>query len=180
MENKDKIEKECETIVELFWREELVPKDMRIRQVYGVPFDDEGRVLLKVENFNGKKIFSLAGGTVEKFDKDMVATLYREFKEEVNTSLHSPVYLGYQEVRGDGDREPYAQVRMACRINQSGEKLPDPDNGKVYDRVLVSPEKAKRLISWGEIGNKILDKAKQVAENEYRLKVDNSDDEKWV
>lgn len=167
-------------MVELFWREELVPQGMRIRQVYGVPFSDDGKVLLKVENFNGEKTFSLAGGTVEKFDKDMTTTLCREFQEEVNTSLHSPVYLGYQEVRGDGDREPYAQVRMACRIDEIGEKLPDPDNGKVYDRVLVSPEKAKKLISWGEIGNKILDKAKQVAENEYQLKVDNSDVEQWV
>lgn len=159
-------------MVELFWREETVPQNMRIRQVYGVAFSEDGKVLLKVENTNEKKVFSLAGGTVEKFDKDMVSTLFREFKEEVNTSLANPIYLGFQEVRGDGNREPYAQVRMACLIKNIGEKLPDLDNGKTHDRALVSPEIAKTLLSWGEIGNKIIDKAKHVAEKEYGLRLD--------
>lgn len=167
-------------MIELFWHEAPFPKDMHVSQVYGVPFTSDGRVLMKVDHINGKRYFSLAGGTVEKFDKDQIATLCREFKEEVNTTIFSPIYLGYQEVHGDGDRAPYAQVRMACRVDKIGERLPDTDNGKIYERVLVSPEKAKVLLSWGDIGNRIIEKATEVAKNEYKITVNETDNEEWV
>lgn len=98
----------------------------------------------------------------------------------MNTTIFSPIYLGYQEVRGDGDCAPYAQVRMACRVDKIGEKLPDPDNGKTYERLLVSPEKAKVLLSWGDIGNRIIEKATEVAKNEYKITVNETDNEEWV
>lgn len=167
-------------MIELFWHEAPIPKGMHVSQVYGVPFTSDGRVLMKVGYINGKKYFSLAGGTVEKFDKDQIATLCREFKEEVNTTIFSPIYLGYQDVRGDGDRAPYAQVCMACRVDKIGERLLDPDNGKTYERVLVSPEKAKVLLSWGDIGNRIIEKATEVAKNEYKITVNETDNEEWV
>lgn len=167
-------------MIELFWHEAPIPKDMHVSQVYGVPFTSDGRVLMKVDHINGKRYFSLAGGTVEKFDKEQIATLCREFKEEVNTTIFSPIYLGYQEVRGDGDRAPYAQVRMACRVDKIGERLLDPDNGKTYERALVSPEKAKVLLSWGDIGNRIIEKATEVAKNEYKITVNETDNEEWV
>lgn len=127
-----------------------------------------------------KDIFLLRAERLKKFDKDQIATLCREFKEEVNTTIFSPIYLGYQEVRGDGDRAPYAQVRMACRVDKIGERLLGPDNGKTYERVLVSPEKAKVLLSWGDIGNRIIEKATEVAKNEYKITVNETDNEEWV
>lgn len=157
-----------------------VPENLRIRQVYGVPFSSDGKILLKVENKGENKIYSLAGGTPENIDEDTIATLYREFIEEVNTALCEPIYLGFQEVRGDGEREPYAQVRMACLIKGFGEKKPDPGNGKTYDRVLASPEKVKQLLSWGEIGNKIIDCAVKVAKEKYQLQIDGSNVEIFV
>ena len=167
-------------MLELFWREMPVPENLRIRQVYGVPFSSDGKILLKVENKGEKKIYSLAGGTPENIDKDTIATLYREFIEEVNTTLCEPIYLGFQEVRGDGEKEPYAQVRMACLIKEIGEKKPDPDDGKTYDRVLASPEKVKQLLNWGEIGRKIIDCAVNVAKEKYHLQFDGSNDEIFV
>lgn len=128
----------------------------------------------------GKEIFLLRAERLKKFDKDQIATLCREFKEEVNTTIFSPIYLGYQEVRGDGDRASYAQVRMACRVDKIGERLLGPDNGKAYERVLVSPEKAKVLLSWGNIGNRIIEKATEVAKNEYKITVNETDNEEWV
>lgn len=86
----------------------------------------------------------------------------------------------YQEVRGDGDRAPYAQVRMVCRVDKIGERLLDPDNGKTYERVLVSPEKAKFLLSWGDIGNRIIEKATEVAKDEYKITANETDSEEWV
>ena len=167
-------------MLELFWREMPVPENLRIRQVYGVPFSSDGKILLKVENKGEKRIYSLAGGTPESIDKGRIATLYREFIEEVNTIVCKPLYLGFQEVRGDGEREPYAQVRMACLIKEIGEKKPDPDDGKTYERVLASPKKAKQLLNWGEIGNNIIDCAVKVAKEKYHLQFDGSNDEIFV
>lgn len=80
-------------MLELFWREMPVPENMRIRQVYGVPFSSDG---------------------------------------------------------------------------------------KTYDTVLVSPEKVKQLLNWGEIGRKISDCAVNVAEEKYHLQFDDSNDEIFV
>ena len=73
--------------------------------------------------------------------------------EEVNTTLKSEVVVvGHQIIENDGNRPPYAQLRMTALIDNIGEKLPDPDNGEIYDRVLVNPQKAIELLGWGEVG----------------------------
>lgn len=46
----------------------------------------------------------------------------------------------------------YAQVRMAALIREIGIKKPDPDNGRIYDRLMVSAEKAAELLNWGDVG----------------------------
>jgi len=74
----------------LRWLKDEVPSDLTTRQVYGVIFTRDGRVLLKLED--GK--YSLAGGTPEDFDEDRVATLKRELVEEVNTTIEEPIMLG--------------------------------------------------------------------------------------
>lgn len=52
--------------------------------------------------------------------------------------------------------------------------VPFSSDGKTYERVLASPEKAKQLLSWGEIGNKIIDCAVKVAKEKYQLQIDGS------
>ena len=44
------------------WYNGEVPKDMKIKQVYGILFAQDGRVLLRIENIDNKKYYSLAGG----------------------------------------------------------------------------------------------------------------------
>ena len=68
------------------WMNQAVPDNLPITQVYGLIFDSKGRILLKAENKNGKKVFGLAGGTPESFDADITATLRRELTEEINTT----------------------------------------------------------------------------------------------
>lgn len=136
----------------LRWLKEEVPSDLTTRQVYGVIFTRDGRVLLKLED--GK--YSLAGGTPEDFDEDRVATLKRELVEEVNTTIEEPIMLGYQYVDEENGKTPYAQVRMVALIDTIGEIKPDPDNGKVYQRILVTPSRAIELLKWGEIGNNLI------------------------
>ena len=52
-----------------------VPPFLPVTQVYGIVFDTQGRILLKVEEKGGKQIFGLPGGTPEDFDADRIATL---------------------------------------------------------------------------------------------------------
>jgi ADP-ribose pyrophosphatase YjhB (NUDIX family) len=165
-------------MVSIVWHSGRVPESMQVRQVYGVIFTADGRTLLKVENKAKGKVYSLAGGTPEKFDSDRIATLKRELREEVNTEICDDIYLvGYQKISGDGDRPDYAQVRMTAMIKQIGEKQPDPDNGDTYDRLLTSPQKAIRLLNWGEVGEKLITEACKIAQEKFGLQFNCLEDE---
>ncbi|MBR1890606.1 MAG: NUDIX hydrolase, partial [Clostridia bacterium] len=113
-------------------------------------------------------------------DKDRIATLKREFLEEVNTSLKDPIYLvGYQIIEGDRDLPPYAQIRMVAMIDKIGEKKPDPDNGKISERILTTPEKAIKLLGWGESAEKPIMRAFEIAKEKFNLKPTSLEDE-WL
>ncbi|MBQ9115927.1 MAG: NUDIX hydrolase [Clostridia bacterium] len=157
-------------MITITWHGSPVPEGVKITQVYGIIFDQNGRMLLKIENKKGKNVYGLAGGTPEDFDADPIATLRRELKEEVNTTVGDKVlYVGYQLIEGDGEHPPYAQVRMTAMIEEIGEKLPDPDNGETYERVLVSPEKAVDLLGWGEVARVQIELAKKIAKDTFGI-----------
>ena len=157
-------------MVKFKWFNDSVPENMKITQVCGVVFTKEGKTLLKYEFINGEKFYSLAGGTPEDFDKSRENTLTREFLEEVNTSLENNiVYIGYQEVDEFNEKPKYAQIRMTAIIDKIGVKQPDPDNGKTYGRVLVSPEKAIELLDWKTTGEFMVKRAVEIAKNEFNL-----------
>lgn len=163
--------KNGDDLVKLTWYNGEPPKDLRVRQVYGVMFTEDGRIMLKIENKGDKKYYSLAGGTVETYDKDNVATLRREVIEEVNTELgEKTVVIGYQEVENDGKRPKYAQLRMAALIKQINEKRPDPDGGRIYDRLLTTPKKAIELLNWGGIGEILITEAVKIAKKQLGVK----------
>lgn len=159
-----------EIIMRLEWIEQEVPKGIKVTQVYAVVFNSQGEILLKVEMKNGRKTYSLAGGTPEHFDKDRVDTLKREYIEEMNTTLKDPIYyLGYQLVDEENGKPPYAQIRMTAMIDSVGDKIPDIDTGLTYDRVFAEPGKAIELLSWGDIGEKIIKKAVEIAKQRFGL-----------
>ena len=179
--HKDFMDIVREDKIKLSWFESEVPAGMDVNQVYGIVFDEFGRILLRVENKDGKQVFSLAGGKPETKDKNMEETLRRETLEEVNTSLQNEVfYVGYQKVENDRKKKPYAQVRMTAKIDSVGEKLPDVDGGELYDRVLVSPEKAKELLDWGDIGNRMIEKSVEIAKEKLSIKFVENIEEKWI
>lgn len=167
-------------MINIIWHFGEPPRDMRVRQVYAIVFDQYGRTMLKSEKVMDKLVYGMIGGTPEKFDKDRIDTLRREFLEEVNTTLKDPIYLvGYQVIEGDRDLPPYAQIRMVALIDKIGQKLPDPDNGKIYGRILTTPEKAIQLLGWGESAEKPIMKAFEIAKEKLGLQVKSTDDE-WV
>lgn len=167
-------------MVKIYWHFGEPPKDMQVRQVYAIAFDEYGRTMLKSEIIGNKPVYGMIGGTPESFDKDRIATLKREYLEEVNTTLKDPIYLvGYQVIEGDRDLQPYAQLRMVAMIDKIGTKQPDPDNGKTYDRLLTSPQKAIDLLGWGETAEKPIIKALEIAKAKFNLKPTPSND-KWL
>ena len=149
------------------WEKGEVPHGMRIRQIYGICFTQDGRVLLRIEN--GK--YKLTGGKPENDDADRNETLEREFFEEVNTVIGNPVMVGYQLVDEENGSEKYAQIRMTALIESIGEPKPDPDRpGKwIYGRYLTSPSEAARLLNWGEVGVRQIHDAFETAKKEFGL-----------
>lgn len=164
-------------MTKLSWHEEEVPKDLQIKQVYGVLFSNDQRILLMKKMLNGKPFFSLSGGTPEVFDENLVATLKRELLEEINTTIDKPIYLGYQKVDLENGEKTFAQVRMVAKILKIGKRQPDPDSGITYERLLIPPKDAGKTLNWGEIGSKIIEKAKTTAKENFEFEKANENQE---
>lgn len=146
------------------WHNDKVPEGIKIKQVYGLLFMKDGRMLLRIED----GFHSLAGGKPE-LGEDISATLRREVIEEVNTTIYNPIYLGYQLVDEENGKEPYAQVRMIAMIDTIGECLPDPDNGKTYQRLLTCPSKVIEYLNWGEVGKLMIESSVELAKEKFGL-----------
>jgi len=159
------------------WRSGEVPEGMEIRQVYGIIFTKDGRILLRTYVEKGKRKYSFAGGTPESYDRDVEETLKRELLEEINTTIGNPLLIGYQEINEENNTPLYAQLRMVAIIEEIGEKRPDPDNGEIYDRLLTTPLKAIELLNWGEVGKTQIEEGFEIAKKKLGLKVSSSIEE---
>lgn len=136
-------------MAKITWEKGSVPVEMEVRQVYGIFFDRQGRVLLRIEK--GK--YKLTGGRPEQNDPDYYATLKRELLEEANCTVGLLRMVGYQKVDEEDGTPAYAQIRMTGIIEEIGEASPDPDRpGWIYGREFVSPLKAAVLLNWGQVG----------------------------
>lgn len=145
------------------WINNNVPNNLKVRQVYGVVFSDDGRVLLRIEDSK----YKLTGGKPEE-NESYEETLKREYIEELNVELVECYYLGYLLV--EDNNEKYAQVRMIAKIKNINYKRPDTDNGKVYDRRLVTFDKVKGYLNYqDEAGNLMIDDAINIASKKYKF-----------
>lgn len=153
------------------WHNGNVPEGMKVTQVYGLVFTKDGRMLLKVEKVGDKIMYSLAGGKPELEDNSREETLKREFLEEVNTTLQDgALVVGYQQVDEEDGSPPYAQMRMSAIIDSIGIRQPDPDTGKIYDRLLTTPKRAIELLNWGKVGESQVNEALRIAKEHLGLK----------
>ena len=164
-------------MTKLSWHEEEVPKDLQIKQVYGVLFSNDKRILLMKKMLNGKPFFSLSGGTPEVFDENLVATRKRELLEEINKTKKKKKNLGYQKVDLENGEKPFAQVRMVAKILKIGKRQPDPDSGITYERLLISPKDAGKTLNWGDIGNRIIELATITAKENFEFEKANENQE---
>jgi ADP-ribose pyrophosphatase YjhB (NUDIX family) len=99
--------------VEVAWRIEFPPRELPVRQVYGILFDEHDNVLV----CNDRGRYNLPGGHPEN-GEDWLRTLERECIEEAQVEYVRPMYLGYVRVAEtrDGVTEVYAQLRFVASI----------------------------------------------------------------
>ncbi|WP_160680282.1 NUDIX domain-containing protein [Clostridium sp. C8-1-8] len=154
------------------WHSGNVPSNIEVTQVYGIVFTKDGRILLRIENGQ----YQLTGGKPETSDGDMEATLKREMLEESNVIISKAYIVGYQLVEEEDGSEPYAQVRMTAMIENIGEQQPDIDNGRIYGRFLTTPTKAANLLNWGDVGNKQIFEATEIAKQRFKINLFSDDD----
>ena len=164
-------------MAKFIWHDGEVDEGLEVRQVYGLIFTRDGRMLMKVENKGDHKVYSLAGGTPEDFDFDKVATLKRELVEEVNVTIEEPFMVGYQEVDEENGTPSYAQVRMVAIIDKIGDIKPDPDNGETYERLLATPSRVIELLNWGNVGKRQVEQAYKIAKERLNLVETNNKEE---
>lgn len=144
------------------WCKGIVPKDIEIKQVYGIVFNEDGNIFLRIDY----GLYKLTGEKPELEDKSIEDTLKREFIEEANITLKNIHLLGYQLVEEDNRVKPYAQVRMIAQIDKIFENRADLDNGKLYERVFKTPKETINLLNWGDVGKEQIEDAVKLAKKE--------------
>lgn len=127
------------------WIEVEVPTNLEVRQVYGFIFGPDGRILLLEDNGH----YNLPGGKPEN-GESFPETLIREAEEEVQVTITSIEYFGYQLITVP---ETFAQVRLVAMVDEIKQAAPDPSTGRQYRRLWVPPSIANELLDWGESGN---------------------------
>ncbi len=133
------------------WIESEVPKDLEVRQVWGFIFDRAGQILM----FEDGGKFNLPGGGPEN-EESIFETLIREAEEEVQVSIKSIEYLGYQFVE---DPEEFAQVRLVCQLDEIFPSKADPITGRTYSRLWVPASQTNALLNWGDSGDRQIESA---------------------
>lgn len=139
------------------------PEGKIFNRVHAILLTPDGRVLLRYKEGEPR----VTGGRIDLGDTDLVDTLRREVREEINCEIDKCDYLGYLEHRTGASSEYFA--RMVARISKilPAQLDPDRDNHWIYGRTLVPREiAAEELASipvFGENNIKVLDAAYKVA-----------------
>lgn len=150
------------------WCKGSVPNGIKIKQVYGILFTQEGEMLVAIDRGH----YTLVGGKPEPQDDDLEATLKREIYEKVNISVGESYIVGYQLVDDENGEEPYAQVRMTAVIERMENITPDPASGRIFDRILTKPCNAITLLAWGRVGEQQINDAMVIASQKWGIVFD--------
>lgn len=146
------------------WNNCAVPYNLKVKQVYGVVFSDDKRILLRIDDNK----YKLTGGKPEE-NESYEETLRREYLEELNIELTDIYYLGYLLVE-ENNTESYAQVRMIGKIKNINKNCYDTDTGKQYKRFLSIINNVKKYLNYkDEAGNSLIDEAIIMANKKYKF-----------
>jgi len=131
----------------------------KCRQVYGVCFYKDKMVI----GFGGKKAdWGLIGGTIGK-GESFEETLVREIVEESNMKVVKSSPIGTQEVFYP-DGSSIHQLRFVAIVVPIGKFEGDPA-GSVKKIKLINPKDYKKYLDWGDIGDRIIERALRLKES---------------
>ena len=132
-------------------------RSKKVTQTYGICFCNDKLLVV----YNKKKDFwTPAGGSIEK-GETFEDCLKREIQEESNMKVINFKPIGYQEVHFDG--KIFNQLRYVCIVEPYGEFISDPC-GDVTEIKLIDPKDYKQYFNWGEVGERIMDRAMELKE----------------
>lgn len=128
----------------------------KCQQVYGVCFYKDKVVIVLGEGTGGG--WGLVGGHIEN-GESFEETLKREVEEETNMRVLKCVPIGVQEVTTPNSKVVY-QLRYCAIVEPLGKFVKDPA-GSVTEIKLINPKDYKTYFDWGEIGERIIQRAKE-------------------
>ena len=132
-------------------------KDQKCTQCYAVCFYEDKMVI--VHNAE-KDHWGLIGGSIED-SETFEQTLKREIQEESNMEMISCLPVGYQKVTDSRDGSYFFQLRYVCTAKPLGPFISDPA-GSIDKIELISPADYKKYFDWGEIGERIINRAQEL------------------
>jgi len=133
----------------------------KVTQAYGVCFVGDKIVIVYSSKSNH---WILPGGSIEE-GETFEECLKREVKEESNMRVLSFAPIGYQEVLCES--KIIYQLRYLCIVEPYGDFVSDPD-GSITEIKLIDPTDYKQYFDWGEIGDRIMERALEMKKN-YKL-----------
>ncbi len=104
---------------------------------------------------DSKGYWTPPGGSIEPGESYQQAVV-REVLEETNMQVVHQELIGYQDIY-----EPtrtIRQTRSFCIVEPKGDFVADPD-GDITKIELIDPKDYKKYFDWGEIGDRIMQKA---------------------
>lgn len=130
------------------------PTDFPYTQSYGIVFNEKGEILIIREKGHWK----IPGGKPEPGETAEEA-LSRELVEEADVKVKDIELLGAQKVEFTDSHNPnydqgdvFYQLRYVCLLDTLYPQTPDPDTGKIYERIFVSPKDVDEYVKWGNTG----------------------------
>ena len=138
-----------------------------IKQVYGILFNNEGRMLI----INTVGNWQLPGGKPEN-GETWEETAIRESMEEADVEIEEITPLGFQrvsEIRESEELPSFHQIRFVANIKKLNEPSVDPATGKVPERKFIKPEEFSKYCPWGDIGQHIINLAEKNFQNRERI-----------
>lgn len=142
------------------WFEDIdFSKVENIKQVYGILFNEDGKILLT----NTVGNWQLPGGKPEN-NESWKETAIREAMEEADVEIENLTPLGFQkvsEIKNGKELPFFHQIRFVANIKKIHDLSIDPATGKIPERKFIKPEEFLNYCPWGDISQHIVDLAKE-------------------
>lgn len=160
MEIKSTLKNRAGQVLDVVYKDidsEIELGNKKIHGVHAFCFCGDKLVLVYSE---AKGRWTPPSGAVEKGESASQAVI-REVKEESNMRVVEQRFIGCQDIA-----EPQgvvSQTRSMCIVEPYGPFVSDPD-GDITKIMLIDPADYKKYFDWGEIGERIIQRAGELKE----------------